>query len=163
MSWMVWSFVISDVPLVELERRLLVITIPCIGSCRYLEFGEKKSLFFFFFFFLFSYWGSVWCKVPKKYSAVFNSAVWYIYLTIFAFNSFRASLGLPLIFSLLDYSCFAPTGRARFASLWGLANPRSRSQGDRRDKRPAYVSPYVHRKEGCRRREAATLSLRGLG
>ena len=60
-------------------------------------------------------------------------------------------------------SITSPAGRARFASLWGLANPRSRSQGDRRDKRPAYVSPYVHRKEGCRRREAATLSLRGLG
>ena len=56
-----------------------------------------------------------------------------------------------------------PAGRARLASLWGLANPRSRSQGDRRDKRPAYVSAYVHRKEGCRRREAATLCPSGLG
>ena len=35
-------------------------------------------------------------------------------------------------------------------SLWGLANPLSRSQGDRRDKRPAYVSPYVLRREGRR-------------
>ena len=43
-----------------------------------------------------------------------------------------------------------PQGGLAFARLWGLANPRSRSQGDRRDKRPAYVSPYVPRREGRR-------------
>ena len=31
---------------------------------------------------------------------------------------------------------YFPQGGLAFASLWGLANPRSRSQGDRRDKRP---------------------------
>ena len=34
--------------------------------------------------------------------------------------------------------------------LWGLANPRSRSEGGRRNKRAAYVSPYVLRREGRR-------------
>ena len=58
---------------------------------------------------------------------------------------------------------YFPQGGLAFARLWGLANPRFRSQGDRRDKRPAYVSPYVPRREGCRRSEAATLSPRGLG
>ena len=53
-------------------------------------------------------------------------------------------------------------GRAHFSSLWGLANPRSRSQGDRRDKRSVY-GPYVHRREGHRRSEAATLFPWGLG
>ena len=43
-----------------------------------------------------------------------------------------------------------PQGGLAYASLSGLANPHSRSQGDRRDKRPAYVSPYVLRREGRR-------------
>ena len=45
---------------------------------------------------------------------------------------------------------FAPTGRARLCEPMGAANPRSRSQGDRRNKRPAYVSPYLLRREGRR-------------
>ena len=54
-----------------------------------------------------------------------------------------------------DVSPFVSQGGLAFASLWGLANPRSRSQGDRRDKRSAYVSPYVHRREGRRRCKAS--------
>ena len=45
---------------------------------------------------------------------------------------------------------YVPAESARFCEPMGAANPRSRSQGDRRDRRPAYVSPYVHRREGRR-------------
>ena len=63
------------------------------------------------------------------------------------------SFGMQIMtLQLLNVSCICniPQGRLAFASLWGLANPCSRSQGDRRDKRPAYVSPYVLRREGRR-------------
>ena len=43
-----------------------------------------------------------------------------------------------------------PQGGLAYVSLWGLAHPRFRSQGDRRDKRPVYVSPYILRREGRR-------------
>ena len=43
-----------------------------------------------------------------------------------------------------------PQGGLAYVSLWGLSNSFSRSQGDRRDKRPAYVSPCVLRREGRR-------------
>ena len=42
--------------------------------------------------------------------------------------------------------------------LWGLANPRSRSEGGRRNKRAAYVSPYVLRREGRRECKAFNYS-----
>ena len=66
----------------------------------------------------------------------------------------------------LAVKSFIPQGGLAFASLWGLANPRSRSQGDRRDKLSlTWVPMYSAGKVAgsVRRLITVTFSLRGLG
>ena len=56
-----------------------------------------------------------------------------------------------------------PAGRARFCEPMGAGKPTFPQPGGPSGQASRYVSPYVHRKEGCRWREVATLSPRGLG
>ena len=84
------------------------------------------------------------CPVSKR-----RKQFTFFFFLIYYLNSQFVQFG-HLVEFLLTVILSFPQGGLAYASLWGLANPRSRSQGDRRDKRPAYVSPYVLRREGRR-------------
>ena len=89
------------------------------------------------------------CPVSKR-----RKQFTFFFFLIYYLNSQFVQFG-HLVEFLLTVILSFPQGGLAYASLWGLANPRSRSQGDRRDKRPAHVSPYVLRREGRRECKAS--------